>query len=231
MIFRDGTDAARILESAGDKVALLRHDTCGAFNLDPALAFAEWESARGVRSVYFIWHELPGFGGERFNADVRELRARGHGIGLHYSALAAWMREGTAPADTIRRALDVLRKSGDVTMAAAHGSPLTYQQSAYEYEVWTHYDPTKNVGGNAAKWRVPRVDAASLALIEVYLDAEYNVSLSDSRGIWTGWRDRALKPFERLPDAENRGLGVLESLKEGDRIMCLLHPTYYRSAT
>lgn len=226
--FRDGTSFDALLAAIGPRLTLLRHDTCGSTNLAPALAFAAMEAERGVRATYFVWMSLAGFGEPRLEDDIRALRDLGHGIGLHYDVLHRMLRDGTRPAVELRRALDWLRRTGDVTMAAAHGHESNYRHAMREYEVFDDFDASFNEGGGAATWAFERASAQELGVIEPYLHGEHNVSLSDSRGIWTGWRDRACRPFERLPDAENLGRGVLEDLRETDRVHLLLHPCHWR---
>lgn len=222
---RDGqTPLSAVLRATEGRRAMLRHDTCGAHTLEPALAMARVEQELGVQATYFIWHDLPGFGGTRFMADVAAIRACGHRIGLHYDVVPGWLSRRVDPFDALRRALDTLRKSGPVAWLAAHGSPQVYSAHYLPYEVFEEFDPTANVGMGAT-W-LPKFSMASLVCEEVYLDLGYDAALSDSRGMWTGWHGLTPKPFERIPAEQNVGLKVIEN-PEAKAIMCLLHPCHW----
>lgn len=226
---RDGTDIAEILAKIGTTPCTFRRDCCGHADFEHQIRFAEVEAAIGVHAIYFPLHDMPYFRSPKFQDQLQRLRDLGHSIGCHYSTLGAWLRERIAPADTLARALDVLREGGDVTLAAAHGSEITYQQQAYEYEVFDHFDPARNVGGRVASWGVPRVNAASLGLAEVYIDGEHTRYLSDSAGIWRGWRgDHRPREFERLPRNINVGLAALDDLGPQDRVQWLAHPVWWQ---
>lgn len=222
-----GVDAGLLLDAIGDNLSLLRHDSCGAHSLEPSLAFAKWEQRRGIRSVYFIWHDLPNYATPKFMDDVKRIRGAGHGIGIHFDAVPAWLSRGVPPAETFGRALDALRKTGEVTMAAGHGNPTAYSIDYRPYEIFVECDPTENEApGNLDAWGVPKISTEAYGVVEVYLHGTHNVAVSDSRGIWNGWRDLVPRPFERI--ADNKGLSVLDDLKPDDKVSALLHPVYYR---
>lgn len=225
--FRDGTDYDALIERTLKVPSILRHDTCGNDCLDHAVEFARMEHERGLRATYFIWQSLVGFGKPRMADQIREIRALGHGIGLHYDALHRLLRDGTQPRVSIAKALDWLRTTGDVTLAAAHGQESSYVNHMREYEVWREFSPVANEGGGASTWEFERLSGDEFGVIEVYLTGDYNVSLSDSRGIWSGWRDLALRPFERIDPAHDRKLAILDTLGDGDRLHLLTHPVWW----
>jgi hypothetical protein len=227
--FRDGTDFDDVRARIGDRLILSRHDTCGALDLAPALRFAAMEQERGIRATYFVHDELRDFGSRQFQRDVERLRDLGHGIGLHYTAIPRFLRDGTPPQVTLERGLSVLRASGEVTLIAGHGDPSAYTVEHRPYECFSSFDPSRNEG-TAQRWPMPLADVSELGVAEVYLHGAHTAYLSDSRGIWNGWcGDPRPRPFERL-DGANRGLGVVDDAGTDATFQWLAHPCYWQIA-
>lgn len=225
--FRDGTDFDEIHERIGKRLLLLRHDTCGTRDLAPALRFAEMEHERGIRATYFIFDDLPYFGSRQCMRDVEQLSALGHGIGLHYNAIPKFLRDGTPPHVTIERSLALLRTVAEVTLAAGHGDAAAYTIAHRPYECFSCFDPARNEG-STYRWPMPMADAAELGVAEVYIHGANTAYLSDSRGIWTGWRgDPRPRPFERVEGAANLGLSVLEKAGADETFQWLAHCCYW----
>jgi hypothetical protein len=180
----------------------LRHDVDNA--IEPAVAFARWEEARGYRSTYFILHTAPYWADKGLlRRSCDEIAALGHEIGLHNNAIAASLMTGRDPCDLLDEAAEELRGYGyEVTGTVAHGDRLCRDDRGHvrfvndeifvECERPTIGEQGREIGGFAT-------GQAHLADFGFDYEANWVCSrayLSDSGGVWNepGW-DETLASF------------------------------------
>lgn len=205
------------------RAVVLRHDVDdneGAF--DCALRLARWEAARGYRSTYYLLHTARYWDRPGFAADVRELAALGHEVGIHADAIGAVVRRGWGDAHAILAgAIAELRASGvAVNGVAAHGAQECRNEDgslAFVNDELFAECPRPGVGEPTRVVRgIYRLDPRPLASHGLSYAAERaswkTWRMSDSGGTWT------LRPFAEsaLMAAQAGGYGQLHFLMHPD---------------
>lgn len=179
----------------------LRHDVDNA--IEPAVAFARWEAARGYTSTYFILHTAPYWSDKALlRRSLDEIAALGHEIGIHNNAISASMLTGEDPLAILEDAVTELRDYGiDVRGTVAHGDRLCYADDGtvrfVNDEIFGEC-PRPTIGDHGRE--IAGFPTARAHLSDFGLDYDSNwlgsrEYLSDSGGIW---RDPG---FDQIADA------------------------------
>lgn len=124
----------------------MRHDV--DHNLEHAVKFARWETARGFRSSYFLLHSAWYWNEpEMMKRGVDELLALGHEVGIHNNAVALARDLGPDPGwERARIILEVailtLTELGaSVRGAAAHGDRRCDTHQVHNNDMWVNENP------------------------------------------------------------------------------------------
>lgn len=204
----------------GAGVIGLRHDVDdNPLSFETALAFAEWEFARGYSSTYFLLH-----GAHYWTPETLELVPRfvelGHEVGIHVNALALALLEDGDPHRILFIALDDLRATGvTVRGCVAHGDRLCHASRFVNDEIFVESRrrdfgaaDRELVAGNVAV----RIEPVSRSLYGLEYDANWlsrDDYLSDSGGVWS-------QPFE----------DVAVRFDAGCHLHALIHPDWWTEA-
>lgn len=199
----------------------LRHDVDNV--IVPAVELAEWESARGYRSTYFI---LDGNGRDDhywydktlLRTSLERIAGYGHEIGYHCNAIARAVRDGREPLALIAETLDELRGYGfDVVGTVAHGDPLCHRYGFVNDEVFSDSPRPSYGAADRAVTAAVRISPVARATFGLEYDANWLPRadyLSDSGGRWS-------QPFETVaavfPPA-------------GGQLHMLVHPDWWAQA-
>jgi hypothetical protein len=171
----------------------LRHDVDNV--IEPAVAFAEWEAARGYHSTYYILHSAHYWTDKPLLRDsVQAIHSLGHEIGLHNDAIAEAVRTGREPIEILNdAALELSDIVGHrVVGTVAHGNPLCYRPDGHLRFV---NDEIFRECGRHTLGRAEREVAGvelrpvPLATFGFLYDANWlsrGAYLSDSGGRWSG---------------------------------------------
>lgn len=200
----------------GDNVIGLRHDVDdNPLSFETALAFAEWEFARGYSSTYFLLH-----GSHYWNAETLELVPRfvelGHEVGIHVNALALALLEDADPHALLFAALEELRATGvTVRGTVAHGDRLCHACEFVNDEMFT--ESRRPAYGPADRYLtsgeiVIQIEPVSRSLYGLEYDANFLARddyLSDSGGRWS-------QPFAEVAGRFAAGGGHLQALIHPD---------------
>jgi hypothetical protein len=204
----------------GAGVIGLRHDVDdNPLSFETALAFAEWEFARGYSSTYFLLHSAH-YWPEALE-DVPRFVELGHEVGIHVNALAVALVEDADPHAILFRALEELRATGvPVRGCVAHGDALCHAARFVNDEIFVESRrPAYGAGDRFLRHadHVIAIEPVSRSLYGLEYDANWlprDDYLSDSGGEWR-------TPFD----------GVVERFAVGDvHLQALIHPDWWPDA-
>lgn len=204
----------------GAGVIGLRHDVDdNPLSFETALAFAEWEFARGYSSTYFLLH------GAHYWPECLEAVPRfvelGHEVGIHVNALAIALVTDDDPHRILFEALEELRGTGvPVRGCVAHGDRLCHSSRFVNDEIFvesrrTDYGPADRIlrAGDV----LVEIEPVSRSLYGLEYDANWlprDDYLSDSGGRWS-------QPFAEVALRFSRG---------DTHLQALVHPDWWADA-
>lgn len=194
----------------------LRHDVDNF--IAPAVAMADWEAERGIRSTYFILHTAPYWQQkDTLRASLETIAECGHEIGFHVNAITAAVETGRDPLAIVAEAVGELRSYGfPVRGVVAHGDSACYEHGFVNDEIFTesarppYGAPDRVIAGRVRLSPVPRATFGFDYDPNWLSRGEY---LSDSGGRWS-------QPFARM---------VASYPFEGQLHM-LVHPDWWSEA-
>lgn len=192
----------------------VRHDVDNF--IEPAVAMAEWESARGYRSTYFILHTAPYWADkELLRSSLERIASCGHEIGFHLNAITEAIATVRDPVEIAQEAVAELRSYGySVRGVVAHGDSACYTYGFVNDELFVESArpewgaPERVVGGVKLK-------PVSRALLGFDYDSNWlprGDYLSDSGGAWS-------QPFDEVADRWPTG-----------QLHMLIHPDWWGGA-
>ena len=166
----------------------LRHDVYN--HIEPAVAMADWEHERGIRSTYFILHTAPYWQDKVLLASSLErIAERGHEIGFHVNAITKALETGRPYLELLAEDLDELRSYGyPIRGVVAHGDNACYTHGYINDEIFvesarpSYGEPSRLIGGRVRLQPVPRAEFGFDYDPNWLPRAKY---LSDSGGRWS----------------------------------------------
>ena len=212
----------------------LRHDVDVDLNI--AYEFSKYESGLGFRSTYFILHSAPYYLADQNNMAVhsekiipilKKMQDEMHfEIGWHNDLVTLQVIYNIDPVVFLHNELNWLRSNGlQITGTAAHGSSFckTYHYMNFYFFKECSYPILPGRENNIT---VPK-DGKMITLKKGHLNdfnLEYEAYFLNNNKAYS---DAVIKDGVRW----NIGMLDLSTLKPGDRIIILLHPTHWHKAS
>ena len=226
---RDCLDPARLRPA---RLIGLRHDT--DHDIEQAVRMAQWETAHGYRSTYFVQHGDWYWGGPSATGPSRfvvraldRIATLGHEIGLHNNAVTLALLTGEDPFRILERDLAALRRHGfEVTGSVRHGDRLCREIGYVNSELFTEcprpaYEPLDRPlvyeDPASGRRRELRLQARSMADFGLAYEANWighSLYQTDTGGHWGA-------PFDKIAG---------RFAEDGGFLQILVHPVWWAMA-